>query len=44
MSEEEGSGAKTRDGWIDLAGKKRSGMLGEAGFVRVEGDRYWTEP
>lgn len=31
-------------GWTDLAGKKRSGMLGEAGFERVEGDRYWTEP
>lgn len=30
--------------WIDLAGKKRSTMLGEAGFERVEGDRYWTEP
>jgi len=29
--------------WVDLAGKKRSGMLGEAGFERVEGDRYWTE-
>lgn len=32
-----------RRGFIDLAGKKRSGMLGEAGFERVEGDRYWTE-
>ncbi len=37
--------------WTDLAGKKRaklpltrSAMLGESGFERVEGDRYWTEP
>ncbi len=38
--------------WVDLAGKKRrmarlpvlqSPMLGESGFERVEGDRYWTE-
>lgn len=28
---------------INLAGKKRSAMLGEAGFQRVEGDRYYTE-
>lgn len=35
--------AETRPkGWIDLANKKRSAMLGEAGFERVEGDRYWT--
>ena len=32
-----------RQGYIDLAGKKRSAMLGEAGFQRVDGDRYWTE-
>lgn len=31
-----GSGAN-RGGWVDLAGKKRSAMLGEAGFKRVEG-------
>lgn len=29
--------------WVDLAGKKNSPMLGESGFERVEGDRYWTE-
>jgi hypothetical protein len=38
--------------WVDLAGKKRAmaklpvarnPMLGESGFKRVEGDRYWTE-
>lgn len=31
-------------GRIDLAGEKRRGTLGESGFQRVEGDRYWTEP
>jgi hypothetical protein len=29
---------------IDATSKKRSAMLGEAGFQRVEGDRYFTEP
>jgi hypothetical protein len=35
---------KPKRPWVDLAGKKRSAMLGEAGFERVEGDRYFTEP
>jgi hypothetical protein len=32
--------------WVDLAGKKRADkpMLGDSGFKRVDGDRYWTEP
>lgn len=42
MDQETLDGVKA-PGWVDLAGKKRSGMLGEAGFKRVEGDRYFTE-
>ena len=32
--------------WIDLAGQKRAdtAMPGDSGFVRVSGDRYYTEP